>query len=253
MKKFVFPIVALVLGFFALSAAPAQAQATRTWVSGVGDDVNPCSRTAPCKTFPGAISKTAVAGEINCLDSGGFGAVTITKSITLKCQGVVGSILVAGTNAIVINVAATDRVVIDGLELEGANSGLNGIQVVGAGHIFVTNTSIRHFTGNGINLVGAAGARLHVADSYIVNNAGGFNISGSGAGVANTGISTRTVYDDNPSFGIQVTAPGTLIATGNKILGAAAGINLVGGAAFTSFGDNAIGGTGTAATVVPLR
>src|SRR3569833_3247368 len=78
--------IGLILPF--LASAPASAQATRTWVSGVGDDVNPCSRTAPCKTFAGAISKTATTGEINCLDSGGFGQVTITKSSTIKCQGV---------------------------------------------------------------------------------------------------------------------------------------------------------------------
>src|SRR5712691_11135030 len=90
----------------ALQALPAQAQATRTWVSGVGDDANPCSRTAPCKTFAGAISKTAGSGEINCLDSGGFGAVTITKSIAIKCLGVIGGVLVSGTNAIVISPAA---------------------------------------------------------------------------------------------------------------------------------------------------
>jgi hypothetical protein len=65
----------------------AQAQATRTWVSGVGDDANPCSRTAPCKTFAGAISKTAPCGEISVLDPGGFGAVTITKSITINGTG----------------------------------------------------------------------------------------------------------------------------------------------------------------------
>src|SRR6202453_4542163 len=88
-----------------LYMASAQAQATRTWVSGVGDDVNPCSRTAPCKTFAGAISKTSAGGEINCIDPGGFGALTITKSITLDCGsgdgGDPGSILVAGTNGIV--------------------------------------------------------------------------------------------------------------------------------------------------------
>jgi hypothetical protein len=84
---------------------PAQAQATRTWVSGVGDDANPCSRTAPCKTFAGAISKTATGGEINCLDPGGFGGVTITKSIQIICQ-VEAGVLVSGTNAIIVNAAA---------------------------------------------------------------------------------------------------------------------------------------------------
>src|ERR1700745_2070317 len=90
-----------------LTLAPAQAQATRTWVSGVGDDANPCSRTAPCKTFAGAISKTADSGEIDCLDPGGFGAVTITKSVTIDCGGTFGSVLVSGTSGIVINSGAT--------------------------------------------------------------------------------------------------------------------------------------------------
>src|ERR1700710_1336393 len=101
-----------------LASAPASAQATRTWVSGVGDDVNPCSRTAPCKTFAGAISKTATAGEINCLDPGGFGTITITKSIALICEGVLGGVLVSGTNGITINVPPTGVVVLRGLDIE---------------------------------------------------------------------------------------------------------------------------------------
>src|SRR5256885_5431041 len=84
----------------------ASAQATRTWVSGVGDDANPCSRTAPCKTFAGAISKTAINGEINCLDPGGFGAVTITKSITIDCHEIMASILASGFTGVIINIAA---------------------------------------------------------------------------------------------------------------------------------------------------
>jgi len=98
-------LVALVL------TTRAQAQASRTSVSGVGDDANPCTRVAPCKTFAGAISKTAPGGEIDCLDPGGFGAVTITKSITIDCgAGQVGSILAAGTNGINVSAAATDVV-----------------------------------------------------------------------------------------------------------------------------------------------
>jgi hypothetical protein len=82
-------------------AASSYAQATRTWVSGVGDDANPCVRTAPCKTFAGAISKTADGGEINVLDPGGFGAVTITKSVSIVAQGAIGGVLVSGTNGII--------------------------------------------------------------------------------------------------------------------------------------------------------
>src|SRR5258705_12987315 len=86
-----------------LVSLPAAAQATRTWVSGVGDDVNPCSRTAPCKTFQGAISKTAAGGSINTLDPGGFGAVTITKAMTIKCDNVESGILISGSNGIIVN------------------------------------------------------------------------------------------------------------------------------------------------------
>jgi len=104
MKRFALLTMAVGLFLPLLASAPAHAQAPRTWVSGVGDDVNPCSRTAPCKTFAGAISKTATNGEIDCLDPGGYGAVTITKSITIDCTGTFGSVLVAGTNGITINI-----------------------------------------------------------------------------------------------------------------------------------------------------
>lgn len=108
-----------------MSAGSAQAQASRTWVSGVGDDANPCSRTAPCKTFAGAISKTAVGGEINVLDPGGFGAVTITKSITIRSDHIEAGVLVSGTNGITVNAGATGRVVLEGLDIEGLGTGLN--------------------------------------------------------------------------------------------------------------------------------
>src|SRR2546425_7930045 len=102
--------VVLIFVLLMAVATIASAQATRTWVSGVGDDVNPCSRTAPCKTFAGAISKTAVNGEINCLDPGGFGAVTVTKSISINCFYTNGSILNAGVNGVLINITtASDR------------------------------------------------------------------------------------------------------------------------------------------------
>ena len=103
-----------------LAVNPASAQATRTWVSGVGDDGNDCSRTAPCKTFAGAISKTATGGEIDALDPGGFGAVTITKAITLDGGGgQVASVLVSGTNGITVAAGASDVVTLKNLSFQG--------------------------------------------------------------------------------------------------------------------------------------
>ena len=197
MKAYLRTVLAMASGvvFYTL-AASASAQATRTWVSGVGDDVNPCSRTAPCKTFAGAISKTAASGEINCLDSGGFGAVTITKSITLKCEGVIGSVLASLTTGIIIN-SATARVVIDGIEIEGAGNGIQGIRIVAASKVHVIRSHIRGFTNNGITTdVGTSNMHLFVNDSFIVNNGltagafGGINIDGTNniASITNTSL-----------------------------------------------------------------
>src|SRR3954467_4724978 len=139
---------ALALVALALPAS-AMGQATRTWVSGVGDDVNPCSRTAPCKTFAGAISKTANGGEINCIDPGGFGGLTINKSLTIKCHYTEGGALVAGTNAIVINATATDKVTIRGLDINGAGgaagvapTSLNGVKVLSAAKVSLVDNEI---------------------------------------------------------------------------------------------------------------
>src|SRR6059058_5037546 len=118
----------------------AHAQATRTWVSGVGDDANPCSRTAPCKTFAGAISKTAAKGEINVLDPGGFGGVTITKSISIISHSPTAGVLVSGTNGIVINAGATDRVYLRGLDIDGLGTGLSGVKIIAAGRVIIRNS-----------------------------------------------------------------------------------------------------------------
>src|SRR5229473_6183877 len=116
----------MLLVAFAVGTTAAYGQASRTWVSGVGDDANPCSRTAPCKTFAGAISKTAAGGEIDVLDPGGFGAVTITKPITISSEGFEAGVLVSGTNGIIINAGASDTVVLRGLDIEGLGTGLSG-------------------------------------------------------------------------------------------------------------------------------
>lgn len=250
-----FGLLVLTIGFLVpfLASAPANAQATRTWVSGVGDDANPCSRTAPCKTFAGAISKTAAFGEINVLDPGGFGAVTITKSITISSVGFEAGVLVSGTNGIVVSLpASTDRVLLQGLDIEGLGTGLDGVKIIGSGTTTIVNCQIRHFTGNGVNLVGTSGARAIVKDSLITNNAGGFNIAGAG-GAANTGLSLTSVYDNNPTYGVQVAAPSNLILSGNRIFGVNNSVIATGGATITSFGDNATNGAFTPTQTLPLK
>ena len=150
-------------------------QASRTWVSGVGDDVNPCSRTAPCKTFAGAISKTAAGGEIDALDPGGFGAVTITKALTIDGGGgQVASVLVAGTNGIVVQAGPNDVVILRNLRINGIGSGLNGIRFLAGKDLNVENVYIFGFTQNGIDIAlnQATKASVHILNSVMKNNGG---------------------------------------------------------------------------------
>ncbi len=173
---------------------PAQAQATRTWISGVGDDANPCSRTAPCKTFAGAISKTAAGGEIDCLDPGGFGAVTITKSIIFDCgsgeTGQVGSILVSGTNGINVNAGANDVVILKKLSINGIGAGFNGISFSSGKSLLVDNVNIMGFQ-IGISITPSASASVFIADTNITDcqNAG----NGAGIFAKPTGSVVQTV------------------------------------------------------------
>jgi hypothetical protein len=174
--KVVFNVVAVSFVFL-LCSTVAQAQATRTWVSGVGDDVNPCSRTAPCKTYAGAISKTAAGGEISTLDPGGFGAVTITKSITISGDGTLAGILAAGVNGIIINAGASDKVILRNLSINGAGTGLNGIRYLAGGTVSVESCSISGFTGFGIEVTKTASGNLYVKDTNITKVATGVRLT----------------------------------------------------------------------------
>lgn len=167
------------LAIVVLGAGVMYGQASRTWVSGVGDDANPCSRTAPCKTFAGAISKTAAGGEIDALDPGGFGALTITKAITLDGGGgQVASVLVAGTNGIVVQAGANDVVIIRNLRINGivgsGAGGLNGIRFLSGKDLNVENCYIFGFTQNGLDIAlnQATQASVHVYNSVFKQNNG---------------------------------------------------------------------------------
>jgi hypothetical protein len=168
-----------------LAAAPAHAQATRTWVSGVGDDANPSSRTAPCKTFAGGISKTATGGEINCLDPGGFGGVTITKSLSIVCQYTEGGVLVAGAgvNGIIINAPATSDVYLRGLDIFGAGTAQNGVRFIAGRSLTIEDSVIHRFNaanGLGISFQPSGASRLTINNTSINNNG---SVGGTGGGI----------------------------------------------------------------------
>jgi hypothetical protein len=160
------------MGLAMLMLAPTvHAQATRTWVSGVGNDANPCSRTAPCMTFAGAIAKTAAGGLIDVIDPGGFGAVTITKSITIDGYGAHAGILASGTNGVNIN-AAGINVALRNLSIEGVGTGLIGINAIQGASLVVENVKIFGFrsgTAQCLRVATTAAFRLFVKDSNLLD------------------------------------------------------------------------------------
>jgi hypothetical protein len=236
------------LALAVVSPSMIVAQATRTWVSGVGDDANPCSRTAPCKTFAGAISKTAPNGEINCIDPGGFGALTITKSITVDCSDVEAGVLVAGTNGFIINALSSDRITIRGLDFEGAGTGLDGIRVLSAAAVHISDVVIRGFrgsNGNGIDIAASTNVKVFINDSLITDNGvsattGGILLRPTGTGTAN--VSIDNVDLENNSAGIIADGSATTGSAVNVVIrGSVSSANSNGGfVATTTAGHAAI-------------
>jgi hypothetical protein len=202
----------LLVGFLApvLMSASAHAQATRTWVSGVGDDNNTsfgCSRSAPCKTFAAAISQTDTNGEIDCIDAGGFGTLTINKSITIDCTGTFGGIVVAGANGITINLTATPdplkSVVLRGLNINGAGSagqaGLKGVSILSAAVVTLDNVVIMNFTQDGVVDTRTTPGKLFIKNSVIRNNAGvGIDLAANGTKT----VSIESTHSINNLYGI---------------------------------------------------
>lgn len=200
MKKMLAVACFALVGLLAATQA-ANAQATRTWVSGVGDDANPCSRTAPCKTFAGAISKTAVGGEINCIDPGGFGALTITKSIAIICDDVEAGVLVSGTNGISISAGPTDTIFLSGIDFEGLGSSLDGIHITTAGTVTVRHSKVRGFQ-NGINVVPTSPTLVNLIDDVIADNSAEGIIAkpGGGGSVRLMADQTRSTHNGGDGF-----------------------------------------------------
>ena len=257
MNKLRFTINALAIAIFVLAVASmAQAQATRTWVSGVGDDANPCSRTAPCKTFAGAISKTATNGEINCLDNGGFGAVTITKGITIEGGSQIAGVLVSGTNGIVINAPTTDTVTLRNLDINGLTTGLHGVLILQAKTVIIDHCQIYQFRATGgTNGRGISDERtqaspipmLYINDCFVRDNIGGIAASGASAGPIRVVIDNTRVQGQT-STGIFMTSSAILTMRASQVTGSLGdGVLIQGNAQATLIGTLLSGNQGTAA------
>jgi hypothetical protein len=263
------------LAIVSLPTTSAHAQATRTWVSGVGDDANPCSRTAPCKTFAGAISKTAAGGEIDCLDPGGFGAVTITKSITIDCGTNAGGILNAGVNGVIVNAGANDKVVLRNLVIQGTvgtTQGLNGIRWLAGLELHLDRVVIQGQTSFCVDVNKTALGILYVRNGYFTECSSGIHLTSTAfviatidnshfAGIGGNGVAaasssafahvTRSVFENTGTNCMVASASGaTVNATDSTFTNCSGnGINAsVSGAIVTATG-NRLFNSGTAFNV----
>ncbi len=230
-------IVSLAALCLVVMTPTAHAQATRTWVSGVGDDANPCNRTAPCKTFAGAISKTLAGGEIDALDPGGFGTVTITKSITIDGNGTTAGILAAGTNGVIINAIGID-VTLRGLTINGAGSGLIGVRILAANKVHIERSVIFGFqvgTGRGVSDERTSGS-FFMTDTIVRNNSqSGVVLLQVSAGAGVKGSFHNCRFQGNGNGGLVVSGSGVVsvkdsMATGNLQAGFFAEGGATGGA-----------------------
>jgi hypothetical protein len=241
--------------FMTFVSADAHAQATRTWVSGVGDDANPCSRTAPCKTLAGSISKTASGGEINALDPGGFGGVTITKPITIDMTAVgSGGVLVAGTNAVVVNAGVNDSVVLRGLDIFGASTtcttgNVAGVSVLQAGNVRIEKSTITGFP-HGVRVTNAGADTAVSLDDVDVrhNCTSGVNAEPGAGRTANVAVDGTSIT--NSGTAVRAADGAHVWLTRSTIFDNTIGLQTVGSGVIDSFSDtrvfgNAANGTPT--------
>jgi parallel beta helix pectate lyase-like protein len=228
--------IAAAIAAICLSLAPASAQSFHTWVSRTGDDANSCSPTAPCGSFAGAIAKTRNHGEIDCLDSGDFGSVTIQKSVTIDCQGASGGMIVNNFDPMTINFDGFDpsdtppSVTLRHLNIIGVGViGSTAIQIEGAGagsfvnieNCFVTqqngfgiqdqrtrgllivdNTTVQNIANFGISIQSASGSRRAVIRNTRVINSGQGIVVGANSEV----VISHSEISDNANNGLFVTA-----------------------------------------------
>jgi streptogramin lyase len=223
---------------------------SRTWVSRLGVDSGFCARPAPCATFQFAHNKTNPSGAIDCVDSGDFGTLTITKSITIKCASVLASIAAGSGAGITISAGAADKIVLDGLDIEGLSAGAIGISVGSSGKVHVLNTTIRNFTQSGIAL-NASNTHVFIDNSFLLGNATGVLVNGSNNIASLTSSSVRA----SPTASLNAATASAIIGAQNSVINdSPVGIARVAGAQVISVGpSNLVTGAGSFTLTLPFE
>jgi nitrous oxidase accessory protein NosD len=239
---------ALALG---LCATSANAQATRTWVSGTGNDTNACSRTAPCLTFAGALSKTAAGGEIDCLDAGNFGTVTINKAITIDCGAGGGGISIPnGGNGINVAAGTSDKVVLRNMLIQGP-FGNNGVRWTAGDRLMLDNVRIAAFPGCGVCVLKGGGGSLNLRNTQISNLTRGIQVITT-SGDFRLQVD-RSRIDRLTQHGVELLSANMNGSVTNSVIADAAGTALlVSAVAFINADNNIIAGNGNGVNVTAL-
>lgn len=241
-------IKVLAVAVLATVATPAMAQSTRTFVSSTGDDAQPCSRTAPCRTFATAFDRTATNGEINVIDTGSYGPITITRSLTIRAVGVEAGVIINAGSAITINAGASDRVTLQGLDIEGLTTGTNGIRILQAGDVLIEDVRIHRFSFAGVAVQTASNTTVTVYKSTLQSNGSGLRVDPAGIGSGHAKV-LDTLIVDSTNAGLLVDGTGNDIEfAGTRIFGGKAYRALNGGIV-RSFGGNVYAGSDPTETV----
>jgi hypothetical protein len=237
----------------AMYAVPAQA-ATRTWVSGNGNDNDPCSFTAPCKTFAGAISKTDPGGEVSVMNSGAYGAVTITKAVTINGEGNLASVLASGGTGITVAAGASDRVILRNLHFNGTGGGTSGIYISSAGSVTIDNCFIYGFTtgffgGTAVNVAASASVQVDMRNTSITNSSFGFLAQTSSGFVTASLDNVR--MNDMTGYGIGALSSGVFVSVRNSFIknAGSAAINASGPSSQINVDHSELTNSGTAVSV----
>src|ERR1700722_1930040 len=228
----------------ALHAVPAQAQENRTFVSSTGNDANSCLNTAtPCRHFAAAYAATPAGGEIDVLDPGNYGSLTITGPVSIQGHGWASSAATTGGATFVINASTNDEISIRGVLLDGLGStGSVGIQFNSGGSLNVQDSVIRNFGSTGIAFVPNGSSALFVSNTLISDftnaNGTGINIAPTGGSI--TAVISRVDIQHVMGTGVNAGANTTVTLKGSTIVDNTVGVNIVAGATVVSYGNNAI-------------
>jgi hypothetical protein len=191
---------------------------TRTYVSGLGRDGNPCTPSSPCQTFEAALVRTVAGGEIYVLDSANYGAVTINKAVSITSEGAVAGVVATSGAGIIIAAGAGDVINLRGLDIDGGGSGGIGIQFSSGQSLNIQKSTVRGFQNSGISFGPNGPGTLFITDTTVTNNANnGISVTSNGSvvsGAINRVTASRNgtgilVYGGNASVTIIDTVAGS--------------------------------------------